>query len=697
MMSNNANAADAKAAAKWSSVLVTMVMGMLTFETLTGLSIYFLPFSVPNQIMVLLHTLVGVVFLVPATIYSTKHWARYQGSAMSHYKLTGYVSVAVLAVCSVSGVVVGYQALLATKMSTTWDLIHVVSTFLVIAAAGAHIILLLVRKVADQVEQARQEKSAQRQFVFRMTSSVIVGAILVAAGMAALPSPGLVDEFPEDYVYAYGDDRPFAPSLANTESGGALDERRLSQSESCGSSGCHEEIYKEWSVSAHRYSAMDPAFQAIQSVMAEQNGAESTRYCGGCHDPISLFAGTKNVFNDELTSMVGYQEGVSCIVCHAVKETDQKGNAAFVVGPPDRYIGEFSYGSIGKPVADFLIRAYPKHHVESLGKTLFKTPEYCAACHKQFIDEEVNNVGWVQLQNQFDNWRKSHWNTPNDPTKTIECRECHMPLQDSNDPASGDAYDYNRSVADGKSRSHRFLGANQLIPALLQLEGYEEHLNLTEKWLRGEIEIPEIADKWADGSAVGLTLELPETVMPGEEVPIKVVVTSNKVGHDFPTGPLDIIQTWIELTVTDQSGETVYVSGHVEDTNFIQQGAFMFKAEPVDQYGNLIDRHNLWEMVGVRYRRSLFPGFSDAANYNFACPTVLPTVEGEEVAEPGERIEEFAIPAGMEGVLTVAARLRYRKIDQYLLNFIYGDDTELTSPITDLSETQATIQVVSSR
>ena len=45
----------------------------------------------------------------------------------------------------------------------------------------------------------------------------------------------------------------------------------------------------------------------------------------------------------------------------------------------------------------------------------------------------------------------------------------------------------------------------------------------------------------------------------------------------------------------------------------------MFKAEPVDQYGNLIDRHNLWEMVGVRYRRSLFPGFSDTAEYAFRC------------------------------------------------------------------------------
>ena len=41
-----------------------------------------------------------------------------------------------------------------------------------------------------------------------------------------------------------------------------------------------------------------------------------------------------------------------------------------------------------------------------------------------------------------------------------------------------------------------------------------------------------------------------------------------------------------------------------DERNFLQPGTFLFKAEPVDQYGNLIDRHNLWEMVGVRFRRA---------------------------------------------------------------------------------------------
>ena len=101
-------------------------------------------------------------------------------------------------------------------------------------------------------------------------------------------------------------------------------------------------LSRERQVSAHRYSAVDPAFQAVQGVMGEQNGAESTRHCGGCHDPISLFSGAKNIFTEDLTSLTGYQEGVSCIVCHAIEQTDLKGNANYVITQPNRYMFELA-------------------------------------------------------------------------------------------------------------------------------------------------------------------------------------------------------------------------------------------------------------------------------------------------------------------------------------------------------------------
>jgi hypothetical protein len=692
-MNNERGSAKIDRAREWRAKSAIIVMGLLLFETLTGLAIYLLPFSLPVQFMVLTHTIAGLIFILPYTWYQLRHWRVYRGLPMTHVKLTGYLSLVVTIVCAVSGLLLTWQAVFATRISYAWDTVHIVSTFALIAFALPHVVALMLRNRKLEVKTGISEvASAARQFGW---GSVVVMVVFFAATglwMYAYEPITFNNEFPDDYSYALGEDKPFAPSLARTESGGAYDSRSLSGSRSCGTSGCHEEILAEWEPSAHRYSALDAAFQTVQGVMAEQNGKESTRYCGGCHDPISLFSGTKNIFVENLTSLAGYQEGVSCLGCHAIKETDVKGNANYVIVQPERYAWEMKEGETARFMRDFLIRSYPRYHVESLSHRLFKSPEFCASCHKQFIDEEINKVGWVQLQNQYDNWRKSRWNHEGDATKTIECRECHMPLvANSREPGSGDELDYNRSAKDGSHRSHRFLGANQMMPVLHKLEGGEEHVALTEKWLRGEIEVPEIEHKWQSGPAVPIELVLPAQAQPGEPVAFTLNITNNKVGHDFPTGPLDIIQAWVEIEVKDEAGNIAYQSGTLDEAHFIEPGSFIFKAEAVDQYGNLIDRHNLWEMVGVRYRRTLFPGFSDVAEFSFPCPG---SAGGESKGLAEEESFEFTAPEG-GGKLYVKAKLQYRKIDQYLLNFLYGEDSGLTSPITTISEAEGVIDVVS--
>jgi hypothetical protein len=678
--------------AQWRRRFTALTLAWLFFETATGLSIYLLPFSVPNQWMVILHTLVGVLILVPALIYQVLHLGYYLNRPFSANKAMGYLASAATLVAVVSGMVLTVQALAGPRISYAWDLAHVISTFAIVAFAVPHVILIFVRdRALGRMNQAPTLLSSVSRSLLH-AGAVSFGLLaLVGLAWALFPGETFVDELPADYSYKYGEDRPFAPSLARTATGGAYDSRSLAGSESCGTSGCHEQIVKEWSVSAHRWSAMDLAFQRIQTEMAKQNGPESTRYCGGCHDPISLFSGAKNIFVEDLTGLVGYNEGVSCFVCHSVRTTDLEGNANYVLDQPSRYLFELREGDGARFVRDFLMRAYPWEHVEGLSKRLYKTSEYCAACHKQFVDEEVNNVGWVQLQNQYDNWRKSRWNHPGDPEKTIECRECHMPLTASTDPASGDALDYNRTPDDAKHRSHRFIASNQFMPALLKLEGAEEQIELTEKWLRGEYEIPEIAEKWAKGPAVALEIMAPDEVSPGESLNLKAVITSNKVGHDFPTGPLDIIQAWVEISVTDPEGNMVFQSGDVDEKNFVEPGTFMFKAEPVDQYGNLIDRHNLWEMVGVRYRRALFPGFSDTAEYSFKCPGSAEAIEHPTSFSQAFDVE---VPKAPTGTLLVTARLMYRKADQYLLNFMFGEVEGLTATRTEMARTEKTIRVL---
>ncbi|MBI4601600.1 MAG: cytochrome b/b6 domain-containing protein [Planctomycetes bacterium] len=691
------------AARAWSSPLVQVTLALTVFLMATGAYLYFATGSAFAQYSVLAHTVLGLAFLVPYSLYQTRHLLQVWRHPLWYVSVTGYASAVVLAVTLVSGVVLTYQALFTSRIGPSWDFVHTAFGFTVTFLVPLHVVeAALFRSRAAR--RASAEVGAQEALALRR-AAVRTGWVATACGaglwlLCLVPVflySGLdpVGQFPQDYGYKYGAN-PFTPSLAMTSTGGALNPVALAGSKYCGDSRCHERIVHEWEPSAHRYASRSKFFQIIQKTMADNNGAESTRYCAGCHDLIALFSGAKNIYDEDLSSL-GADEGVSCAGCHSITKTDVKGNANYVLTPPQRYLFEESSSPLARQVAGFLIRAYPRQHVASYSRDLLKTPEFCAACHKQFIDKEINRVGWVQLQNQYDNWRKSHWWKASkedvdkaDPRRTATCRECHMRLSDSEDPSAGDAQDYNRSLSDGKHRNHRFIGANQWLPKLHELPGWEEQVRLTEEWLQGKTVIPEIDDKWAPGPAVPIEIIAAESIEAGKEVTVRVVCTSNKVGHDFPTGPLDIIQSWVELTVVDPEGKVIYKSGEVDEKGFIVEGSFMFKAEGVDQAGNLIDRHNLWDMVGARFRRSLFPGFSDTAEYEFACPVALAKVP------PPSPERQYAFPAPQEPVeLTVKAKLRYRKVDQTLINYL-APGASLTAPITDVSFAEAKVKVVSS-
>jgi hypothetical protein len=653
------------AGAAWRSPLLHLTLALVVFLSVGGFAIFFGPFSAYNEYGVLLHTAVGALFLVPYVVYQYRHFALTWRRPLNHVLLLGYTGGGALLVAVVSGVALTLQAALGGRIGYGWRLAHIVSGFALVPLLGLHVGLAWA---------LRRRESLGRAPVQALLRACAATAVLMALPAAASWTYAGLDPagtFRKDYGWQYGAS-PFAPSLAMTATGGAIAPGALAGSESCGTSGCHEQIVREWQPSAHRYASRSFFFQAIQKTMADNNGPESTRYCGGCHDPIALFSGAKNVYDEDLSSP-GADEGVSCASCHSIVSSDVKGNANYVIAPPRRYLFEESPAPAARFVSDFLIRAYPAHHVGSYSRDLYKTPEFCGACHKQFIDEEINKVGWVQLQNQYDNWRKSHWFQPAagasgkaDPRKTLACRDCHMRLEASTDPAAGDPRDFHRSEDDGRHRSHRFIGANQWHPKLHGLPGADEHVRLTEEWLRGETRIPEIEDRWHTGPAVMMELVAPPSAAPGDRLTVRAVVSSNKVGHDFPTGPLDIIQSWVELRVLDEDGREVFVSGKVDAKGFIQEGSFIFKAEGVDKTGNLIDRHNLWEMVGARFRRTLFPGFSDTAEY------------------------AFDAPSGRRQTLRVESRLRYRKVDQTLINFV-APGRNLTAPITDLASARASI------
>ncbi len=86
----------------------------------------------------------------------------------------------------------------------------------------------------------------------------------------------------------------------------------------------------------------------------------------------------------------------------------------------------------------------------------------------------------------------------------------------------------------------------------------------------------------------------------------------------------------------------------------------------------------------------MFPGFSDKAEFAFPCPTSM-TVNK---FKPSEKEEfQFKVPDKPITELHVEAKLMYRKIDQFLLNFLLGEESGITAPITVISEDRKTIKV----
>ncbi|HHL31618.1 MAG TPA: hypothetical protein ENJ41_03465, partial [Oceanospirillales bacterium] len=453
-----------KSIPEWRSRLTGVTAGLLLFEIMTGLSLYLLPFSRFNQFSLLLHTIIGVLMLLPVIWYSISHWRKRKGGNFSHFQLLGYLSVALLLLSFVSGAVVTWQGLMSERLQTLWDLMHLLSSLLFSVFVVLHLTTLIFRNFG-RLGPGKDLISARRKFYFNALLGTGILFVLCFIGLSAYEKPQIQKSFADNYNWRFGEDRPFAPSFAKLDDSvlkaqvrqqvsgllsvldakkfqqvfdktqspehgiftvvknslqglAAVDENRLNDilnnvardiqehgaltakamagSASCGSSNCHSEIYNEWLPSAHRYSSMDDMFQQVQSLMVDETSAEHTRYCAGCHDPISLFSGAKNSSNITL-SAEGADEGASCMICHSISKTDVQGNGNYQVKPPQRYLFELSDGSVAKIVSDFLIRTYPQQHLQSFSRALYKTPEFCAACHKQYLDTDVNtDIGKVQ-------------------------------------------------------------------------------------------------------------------------------------------------------------------------------------------------------------------------------------------------------------------------------------------------------------
>jgi len=739
-----------------------IVTALIVYALLSGLVVRLLPFSVFVQYSVLVHSAVGLLCTVPMVMAVVAHRRRRSQDAPPAAARIAVAALLALLACLGSGLVVAAMALFGVRVHGFADGMHLVTALALAAllvwhlvpmlrryrtapptprrparrryaAAGAAIVAALFvvaagpaalqsgpdpyRAFADDYEwphgddrpfwPSRAALADTPWFTGLMSGiSATLGAEQAQVFRATLDGPQ--DEGLRAQVKAVatqlglsGDaaeriDQLVEQAVREQRAAGALRPEALAGSAGCGSSGCHEAIYEEWRASAHGFAAEDVLFRRVQDLLIAEQGAAASRSCAGCHDPAALLGGTRQGTD---TGELAVFEGNSCITCHSTVATDTNGNGGYVIRAPRRYLFEDYASGAARLASKFLIRSVPGPHVAEYSRPLYGRSEFCAACHKQVpAPGDATSAGLAQEQNEYDSWKQGRWYHGEDDPATIDCRECHMPLVDGGDPASGDDRDAYRSPGDGKHRSHRVLASNMYIPAAMDLPGGEEQAAQTIAWLRGEIEVPEIADKWTTGPTVSLEIDAPERIRPGDLVNIKLHLHNNKTGHDFPAGPLDVLESWIELTVTDDRGNTLMELGADRSISPSIDAPVVYKADWYDRQGLPVERHNLWDVVGASYRRVIRSGGNDVIDVPFRCPGIARPRLSVSASEdgPGGRQSDvvFAINNADIGELRVTARLLFRKANPEFLARVYDFEPVTQAPVIEIARAAHAIRVV---
>ncbi len=643
------------------------VGGVLVFVAVSGLAIWLAPFSVPAEFAVIMHTALGLVLVVPLTLWQCSHWLATRRAGGSFRKLSGYAGFWTMAATLVSGLVVSAQAIFSLDVAQFWDRLHlwsgVAATPLLIYHMWPH--AWNPAATGHNAQVAPPDYSPGRRWVWRRAglTSCVLAAVLAALSAAYLrQTSGFGGEtFSAKYKLPYGKN-PFSPSLATTANGRPVPPALMANSKSCGASGCHTSIYEEWRASAHRWAAEDVLFQKVQAGLIESDGVPAARYCAGCHDPVSLLSGYKDASTG--VEAPGFREGISCTACHAMRRVDVQGNGNYVFAPAKPYLFEYD-GDHRYAVAltHFLIRAYAGQHDRDYDLSLVRRPESCASCHKQYIDKNINHVGWVQLQNQYDDWRMGKWNTAPNPANRLRCQQCHMYYRTAASRAQGDPYDLKIGLG-LKHRNHWFAAANQFMPAMLRSPDWRRQDVRVNQWLEGKKVIPEIASVWPTGPVMPIELlaSEPEGAR-GKPFQFRVMLVNNKAGQSVPSGPLDLVRLWVEVEVHDRTGRVVYHSGELTPQDHIEDGSWVLKGIGVNSAGETIVRHDLWDYVGAKSKRVVFPGYTDMYSYR------------------------FVVPGNAEGPLTITARLRYRKANQYMMDWAFPGQ-RLQTPVANMASDQ---------
>jgi Flp pilus assembly protein TadD len=485
----------------------------------------------------------------------------------------------------------------------------------------------------------------------------------------------------------------FFPSSAQVYGGQKIPSKYFMESDSC--QRCHQDIYKQWFSSVHHFSSFNNQwYRKSIEYMQDTIGTRPSKWCGGCHDPAVLYSGLMDTPIKAIVHRPEAQAGLGCMMCHSIANVKSTmGQGDFYLEYPKLHELAATQSPVGRFLHDFLVKLNPEPHRRVFLKPFMRdqSAEFCSSCHKVHLDVPVNHYRWIRGFNEYDNWQASGVSGQGArsfyyPPKPAQCADCHMPLTLSADFGN----------VNGFVHSHRFPAANTALPTANQ---DPEQFPVTEDFLKDKIlsvdifalspapaelkpgaaSQSELSTTFAVGeeAEAKITPAAPTELVPvtaplgrvqpvvrrGDSVRVDVVVRTRQIGHFFPGGTVDAYDTWLELKGTDDTGQTIFWSGMVEDDGKgpVEKGAHFYKSLQVDAHGNRINKRNAWATRAVVYVHLIPPGAADTVHYR------------------------LHVPENAGGKITLHARLCYRKFAWWNTQFSFAgipDESQPGSQVT---------------
>ena len=493
---------------------------------------------------------------------------------------------------------------------------------------------------------------------------------LAAVGILGAIGWGQSDSDSERKAYAAGIresyDFHFGPGLISTPGNAAaigndfIPPSAFMSAEYCGR--CHQEAYSQWRQSLHSNSFRTPFYRTSVNILLRTKGVEFTRHCDSCHNPIAVLSGA--LTRDSQVDRSFDRDGLTCTTCHSIQKLQStNGNGGFIMGTPAVMVDE-NGAPIPGEVPDEEIRQHPDRHSRAVMQSFYRSPEFCAACHKANLPNALNDYKFIRAFTAYDEWQNSKFSKRNPLTfyqaDFTTCQDCHMargPLQLKDDGAKH-----------GTLASHRWPAGNTAVPFYY---GFDAQLAKTVEFLKSgmylNVDLFGVR-KSRDGALAAPWGSVDFKLAPEDTVQVMVVIQNKNIGHSLVPEVRDLYEAWVEFQVSDAGGRSIYHSGFLKPDGSLDERAHSFTNRPVDSNGEFVDNHKVWTIHSVAYDNTIQAGRSALVRY------------------------EFRVPANARGQLTVTARVNYRHLRQSYLNNIFGPDHP-AYPIVELASRTRTFNL----